>query len=456
MTPGRRRFCVAAAGGAATLGLATRDARAGRTTLDANAGYPEGFRLRPLAADRIPALPRPIVRAADLASPSWIDPTYGTRLYQVTDASDHPGAQFVRHDYSRRQAFNADNTRFLAQASNGAWLLYDGFELRPLRRNGPHGALKGMAGEAEPIWHPRDPGRLWFTSTGGGLIWWEKQVDSDADSVMANFSGRLPWPAATGLWTKGEGTASADGRYFAFMATSYDGISKTVSIHGLVCWDRIEDRIVGTLDAAAFGRAMPDHISMSPSGRFVVPSWAYAPKLGTRAYSRDFSSFRLLHTDSEHSDLAFGPRGEDLYVATDYRDGVLMAKDMATGGSFNLMRLYPRRGANIGALHISGQAFDRPGWVVVSTYADSADYGKVKPDPVLEAAHRKIMLLELRPGGRQYSVAHTHAAARYGGYFGEHQATVSRDGTRILFASNFDDGGPPGCYLALLPRSVYA
>ena len=53
------------------------------------------------------------------------------------------------------------------------------------------------------------------------------------------------------------------------------------------------------------------------------------------------------------------------------------------------------------------------------------------------------------------TVAHTMAGARYGGYAGEHQATISRDGSRILFATNFDDGGPPSSYLVLLPSWVY-
>jgi hypothetical protein len=69
--------------------------------------------------------------------------------------------------------------------------------------------------------------------------------------------------------------------------------------------------------------------------------------------------------------------------------------------------------------------------------------------------HRKVMLLELKPGGRKLSVAHTRAAANFGGYFGEPQATISRDGSRILFATNFDDGGPPSSFMVLVPAGVY-
>ena len=417
--------------------------------------YPSNFRLKPIAADPIPLLPRPRERSAGLALHSFIDPVHGTRVHRVTDPGDYPGASFVRHDYSRRQAFNVDNSRFIAQSSNGYWLLYDGETFLPLRRAGPNGALRGMAGEAEAIWHPAQPNKLWYTSNGGGLVWWEKDVESEFDQVMVDFRGRLPWPAARSVWTKGEGSVSADGRYFAFLANTYDEVAKTIRVHGLFSYDRVEDRIVGTLDAARFDGVMPDHIAISPSGRHVVPAWAYTPALGTRAYTRDFGSFRQLHADTEHSDLAIGPNGEDFYVASSYKDGLVWVKDLATGKGFELMRLYPRRGAAIGAVHFSGQAFARPGWVLMSTYDDSAEHGRVKPDPVLHPAHRRIMLLELKPGGRQLGVAHTRTGAQYGGYFGEPQATISRDGSRILFASNFNDGGPPGCYLVTLPRWVY-
>jgi hypothetical protein len=456
---GRRAWLQGAAAAAwAAWGTSWASAaRAATSSTDAAAVlYPAGFRLKLLAADPIASVPQPAQKSAGLHDPSYVDPAYGTQVYRVTHPSDYPGASFVRHDYSRRQAFNADNTRFIAQTSNGYWLLYDARTFTVLRRGGPSGALSDMTGEAEPIWHPSDPRKLWYTANGGGLVWMEKDVESDFNAVMADFRRRLPWAGATSVWTKGEGTSSADGRYFAFMATAYDPGKKQVTIFGLFSYDRLQDRILGRLDAAAFGHAMPDHISISPSGRFVVPSWAYLPQLGTRAYPLDFSTSRMLQPDSEHSDLAIGSAGEDLYVATSYKDGILFAQDIASGRRFTLLDLYPRRGSAIGALHVSGKAYGRPGWAMVSTYGDSAQHGKVTPDPQLHAAMRKLMLLELKPGGRQYSVAHTRTGARYGGYFGEPQATISRDGSRVLFASNFDDGGAPSSHLVLLPPSVYA
>ena len=407
--------------------------------------------LKPLSADPIPAVPEPKAKATGLGAPSYIDPVYGTAVYKATDATDFAGATRVRHDYSRRQAFNADNTRYIGATSNGYWVLYDASSFRLLPRSGQDGALRGMAGDAEPIWHPTDPRILFYAQE---MVWYAKDVETDRDEVMADFRGRVPWPQATHVWTKAEGTSSADGRYWAFMVTSYSDAKKENTIHGLITYDREQDRIVGQLDASAFGRHFPDHISISPSGRWAVPSWAHDRALGTRAYPLDFSSSRQLHTMSEHSDLAFGPNGEDMYVFADYDSGAIRAMDIATGRSFDMMSLYPRNGTGYAA-HISGQAFGRPGWIVVSTYADNTRYGSVAPDTTLEPMYRKIMLLELKRGGRQLAVAHTRTAGNYGGYFGEPQATISRDGSRIMFASNFDDGGEPSSYMVLVPPSAF-
>lgn len=416
--------------------------------------YPKGFRLLPLSADAIPAVAKPAAKAPGLGAPTYVDPVYGTRIYKATDASDFAGASFVRHDYSRRQAFNADNSRFIAVSSDGYWLLYDAGTFKVLARSGHNGALKGPAGDCEMIWHPTDPHKLWHTGTGGGLVWQETNVETGTESVMADFTGRLPWPQVTSVWTKSEGGPSANGRHWAFMATSFDNVNQRNVIHGLFTWDRETNKIMGTCDASKFDGAFPDHVSISPGGKYVVPSWAYNPKLGTRAYPLDFSSSIQLHPESQHSDLAIGPDGRDYYVYTDYASGFIRAVNVATGAGFDLMPLYPGAGESYSA-HISGKAFGRPGWVIVSTYADSANHGNTIPVPTLRPMCRKIMLVELKLGGRLYNVAHTRTAANYGGYWGAPQATISRDGSRVLFSSNFDDGNPPGDYLIGLPSWVY-
>lgn len=397
--------------------------------------YAPGFRLKPLAADPVPPAARP--KRATRLSDAFIDPVHGTRIYRATSVSEGAGGH-MRHEYSRRQAFNADNTRYLAQDGDGGWHLYDAMTFRHLR------TLGGLAGDCEPLWHPRDPRRLYATGINGGTRWWSMDVESGKRELVFDFAGKTPWPDADAYWTKGEGTFSADGRYLALMAAHYDPQKKENTIHGLLTFDLEQRRILATLDASRFGGRFPDHVSMSPSGRYVVPSWGKGEG-GTRAYTRDFSEDKLLLDGSEHSDLAFGPNGEDFYVYADYSgpdDGWIIARDIGSGRKIRLAPLY--QGDHEGyAVHVSGQAFDRPGWVVLSSYDDFAKYGEQVPSPTLRPEYRKVWLAELKEGGRKLGLAHIRASRPAGGrteYFSEPQATPSRDLSRVVFTSDFGSG----------------
>jgi len=106
--------------GAHTLKLSTTRAGDYTTLLDAvsidlinpfDARYAPDFKLKPPGTEAQPTVAKPASKATGLDAASYIDPVYGTRVYRATAASDRPESAFVRHEYSRRQAFNANNTR---------------------------------------------------------------------------------------------------------------------------------------------------------------------------------------------------------------------------------------------------------------------------------------------------------------------------------------------------------
>lgn len=406
-----------------------------------------------MSADAIAPLARP-ARAQTLEQ-ATLDPAYGTRIYRATDASEgSSGSTFVRHAYSRKQAFNADSTRYLVRDSKSYWHLYDAQTLQKIRQ------LPKLLGEADPIWHPTDPGKLYMTSNNGGSSWWLYDVNTDATETVFDFTlpaTGSPWPQATQYWTHNEGTASADGRYLALMVSSYDSATRQTTMHGLMTVDLAARKIIGTLPASRFPKpgTAPDHVSISPSGKYVVPSWPAENSgdtgAGTYAYARDFSGTpKRLHTTSEHSDLAYGPARQDYYVFADYQAGRIRAVDMDTLQSIDIEALYPQPGESY-ALHISGQAFDKPGWVVISTYQDYSGYDQTRPAAELRAPMRKVWLAELKAGGRKLNVTHTRLARYPVPYFFEPQASASRDLSRIIFTSDFGAGGNADDYIAGLP-----
>lgn len=360
-----------------------------------------------------------------------LDPVHGTCMVRVTDSATEAGSpEFIRSDYSRRQAFNADNSLILVYSYGGDWHLYGGGPDAPYVRT-----LRGVRGDAEPQWHASNPDLLYHVPNNGGLELRELNVRTGAVRAVGEFGDRLPWKQTARVWTKSEGSPSADGRYWCFMAETRDFKSL-----GIFTWDMQTDTILGTY---ATGGNRPDHVSMSPSGRHCVVAWG-APE-GVVAFSRDMQQQFQVHRRGEHSDIALDAEGRDVYVSIDYqsRAGDVFMVNLDTRERTTLFASYLNRTAT--ALHFSGKAFQRPGWIVVSTYSGyHADSRPFTP----EWLHDKVFAVELKADPELVMLAHTRRVrpkgweVQDGGYWSEPQATASRDLTRVLFNSNW--GRPAG------------
>lgn len=360
---------------------------------------------------------------------AYADPAFGGCVVRATDhaADGLPG--FARHDYARRQAFNADSSLFLVTAHDGGWYLYDASTLKKLK------PARYLGGDAEPQWDARDPHILYYGHNNGGLQIWALDVRTDETRVAIDLRGKLPWPNAARAWTKSEGSPSRDGRFWPFQVETAD-----FEILGFAVWDRATNRLVGTLPVPKTAR--PDHVSMSPSGRWFVSAGA-----DTVAWRPDFSGSRLVRKGAEHADLAVGSDGHDDYVSVDFdsNDGDVFMLDLDTGKRTDLFATYLDHGAT--SVHVSGKAFDRPGWVLVSTF-----YQRGPREWFSEA----VFALELREHPRVYRLAAHHSAAA-DVYSAEPSATVNRTFTRALFNSNWGVAGSNDVdvYLIRLPPAAF-
>ena len=398
-------------------GLLTKHKQRRLKSIDPQAGAGQG----------VPDLPRPKKGLPEA------DPAYGNCVVRVTDHAEEKLARFARHDYSRRQAFNADGSRILIGANDGTWHLYDGNTLEYVER------LSKPAGDAELQWHPTDPDLLYFMPANGlGMMLYELNVKSGSVREVADFGDRLKkiWPGAAAAWTKAEGAPSADGRYWCFMVDDAEWHSL-----GVFAWDMKEDRILGKMDTKG---DRPDHVSMSPGGKRCVVS-GDTEGVGTRAWTLDFKKYTQLHHKSEHSDIAVDGQGRDVYVSIDYQspDGDVFMTDLETGKRTTLFKTYLDHSAT--ALHFSGRAFKKPGWVLVSTYA---------ADGKRQWLHEKLMAVSLTPHPQVKGLAYHHGA--YNGYWTEPQATVNPDFTRVLFNSNWGSRSDTDIdnYMVVLPKDA--
>lgn len=390
------------------------------------------------------------------------EPTYHTCEVRLTHNRQLSGNEKShRNDYSRRQAFNADNTRLLMSASDGYWHLYDAHTGKYLH------VLNGLAGDAEPQWDHANPHVLYYVPTNGvGMTINELNVDTNQHHVVADLSRDLQrlWPDANSAWTKSEGSPSADNRYWCLMVDNaqWQGL-------GVFTWDIKEKRILGHMNLPE----RPDHVSMSPTGKYCVISWANSPTLGTRAYTPDFSSahpaspehrpYLQLHAQSEHSDLALNKKGEDVYVSIDYQSdsGDLFMVNLNTGRRTTLFPTYLSGTAT--ALHVSGKAYGQPGWAVISTYGEyhsGNQSASLRNTSLQQWLHRKIFAVSLEDKPKIRPLAHADSDSRsewqQDAYWAEPQATVSRDFTRVLFNStlNSDRVEDIETYMLVMPKGA--
>lgn len=394
-------------------------------------------------------------------------PYYNTPIAKITRNKEAiaAGERPYRSDYSRRNAFNADNSLFLTYRKDGYWFVNDAKTLKPIGD-----ALPSMATDCEPIWSESDPNILWaLPPYGEGCKLYEINVETRKVVKTYELQERLKawWPDAGRCWTKSEGSPSRDGRYWCWIIETAG-----YEVRGIVVYDRVEDKFIAHMNATV----KPDHTSMSPSGKYAIVSWAYNEPLGTRAYTRDLTTkhpaatgndpYIKLHTQSEHSDIAITKDGREVYVAADYTgtNGQIFMADLETGQRTNLLYMYDQGTAT--AYHISGKAYDAPGYVVVSTYQEhlgsDTEVNNLRNKPLMQWYHRKVFTISLEDSPK-YKVLAWADSDRLkhwpgnDGYWAEPQATVNNNLTRVMFNSSMNSTNVNDieCFMLAIPEGTF-
>lgn len=336
------------------------------------------------------------------------------RIVRATDRRVQPLGGFARVAYARTQAFNADDTAMLVLAEDETFHLLGVEDLRHRR------ALPELGGvDGEPQWHPTDPRRLRYFPRDRRSAIAELDVETGISRVLVDLgAGRLPWRDVVRVTTRWEGSPSMDGRYWCLMA--YGDRDRFM---GVFTYDLQLDTVLGHQSMAR----RPDHVSMSPSGRHCVVSHEREDG-GTRVWDRTLGRSSRLHAASEHSDLARGSDGRDYYVIVDYdTDGELVAIDLDSLSRTRLLATY--LDGSTTAYHVSARNFDRPGWVVVSTYAEKGPR---------QSLHGRVLAVELKADPRVVELARHRS--RFTTYWTAPVATTNRDLTRVAFNSNWGTG----------------
>ena len=391
------------------------------------------------------------------------EPVYGTCLGRVTDSNDipvvgpaTPAGEGLVNDYSMRQAFNADSTKLLVYAINGGnWYLYDATTFNFIEN------LPLSGGDNEPQWDPTDPNLLYWLPTNGGLVVNQLDVSTNQNTVIGDFTTRVPaiWPTAQHVWTRSKGSPSYNRQYWAFKVGDAN-----FNLLGFMVWDKVHDQIVSTFTpTTAADQVDPDWIGMSPSGNFVLVAWdAGAGPGDTEVFTPDFKNrFSLYSAGAEHGDIALDVNGDDVYVSIDYANtGDIYMRRLKDGVLVDLVPTYLDPSVSwTTALHISGKAFAKPGWALISTYGASSTNNEQ------QWIEKKVFALQLTYNQNPtiYEITHTFqvdsavgADPSIGTYYTEPHASVNWDFTKVVWSSNWnvDSGINLDDYMVQLPAGA--
>lgn len=392
---------------------------------------------------------QPPAMAEPAARVPFRDPVYGSCVVRVTDRHadidpDDP-SQGMKNEYSLVQSSNADDSLIVVRGLNATWYLYNAVTLQPILEL-PFG------GEVEPRWDAADPDVLYYNDDKRLMTY---DVSAGEATLVHDFTADFPGQALAAVWGKNKGNPSIDGRYWGFMAENEDWLAVA-----FVVYDRQADRVIAKRQFSPSLNADPNDVGMSPLGTYLVVNFEVCEQgqLGTLAhpcglmvYDRNLNGGRGLLRGPGHQDMALDAQGREVLVYQDVDTDHLSMLNLATGTVTDLWPIDFSH-TSIG-FHVSGRAFNRPGWVVVSTHdGDTASHTWMDD---------QVFLMELKPGGRVVHVAHTHSLVdenQEHDYWAESHGSANRAMTRLLFTSNWGRSGTEDVemYLVALPQDWLA
>ncbi len=356
----------------------------------------------------------------------FTEPTFNVTITRITDAATEAetAGRSCYAGYPKHDIENADGSMLLIEScckSNvGIW---DAGTYQKLRCLPPadYGFYKDSKSPVDPRWDATDPNKLFFIRR---MTFNTYNYLDGSSTVLHDFSDEFPEPENIAINLAEEGDGSVDRRYWAFGVTWH--ADSTWKCSGVVSYDVQQDKVLGVLPRPS--GSCGNWVSATPLGKVALGT---SPIL---IYDREFKDppVSIDASGGVHGDFAINDEGEEVYFHG--KNGYWRMEDLKTGQSIELA---PKDLGSKMSYHISGNAFGRPGWGLVSTYA----LGQITPS---HWADTSIFLVELTkrtsPPPRIWRIAHTHGADKVThSYSADPFAKFNTEGTKIFWTSNWDD-----------------
>jgi len=379
----------------------------------------------PLVAEPLPAIGKPF--------PDYYFKTIKTRVTQTNGANG-------RHEYSRHDPFNCDQSMIVLLSDAGDWKMYR-------TRSMPYNTTANLVltfPQQEPRWDRTNPRWLWALEDFSIV---RLDVVTGAKTTIKDFAGDTSMSAiiatnpAWRITMKDEGEASVDRRYWAFILQG-DGRVDYAPLY-IFTWDRVQNKVLGIYHIAVNDREI-DWVGMSVLGNYVLVGGDpvnTGTLTGLMMADPPLRRFHKIAYATAHSDVGLDSSGKEVIAMqnsqTDYVD--LIPIDWTTV-SVNDPGQYPGShcvpvirlfysalpyGLNSG-VHVS---CNYPGYAVVST--------TIAPGlPDQNWLDRSIVLVKLdRARPRVYYLAKIHNTTDT--YWEETHASITNDGRKVVWADNW-------------------
>ena len=340
---------------------------------------------------------------------TYVDAAFGTTIKRVSSAlqttnnADGGLLQWVLSEYSTPSLFNRDNSRFLLQHGS-YYAIYDG--TGTYLKDAPF----DVNAATEPRWSRKDV-NVFYYKRGNALK--SYNLATNAIATVRTFS---EYGAISG---NGESDICFDGDHVVLVGDNREVFVYTISTN----------QKGNVLSTAGNGF---DSVYISADDQVTV-TWL-APGTnrfqGIELFDKNMSFLRQVAHAGGHMDMGRDVNGDAVLVWTNAADATPVCQNgivkirladgkqtcVVTGIDWNL------------AVHVSA---NDQGYAVVSTYAPS------DPNPASFWPLYTNEILRVKLDGSSIERLAHHRSRPLNGYNYMSKASINRDGTRVLFSSNF-------------------
>jgi hypothetical protein len=354
---------------------------------------------------------------------SYTDPVFGVAIRRLSDAPTLPnnfaGGEllFVSTEYPTASPFNSTNSRLILQ-HQGYFGLYDGDG--NYVQDLPFAANAG----SEPRWSRSDPDILYYVA-GNSLM--HLDVATGTSTVVRAF------PEYAAIRGRGESDISRDGNHFVFAADELSGPTTEGLANRYVFVYTISTDTKGpVLDT--IGHPF-NSLYIAPNNNVVV-GWIPTGTgrfTGVELFDKNMNFKRQLTHALGHMHLTRDTNGNDVLVWTNSNDPApidcqngLVKVRLSDAQQTCLLELDWSL-----AVHIT--APDGNGWVFAETYAPGDPPANLASWPPYANE-----ILQVKLDGTETRRLLHHRSRPVNDYLYQPRATISRDGKRLVFTSNYN------------------